>query len=166
MKLSGRVLPEVPPTAAALADEVEKLYAQLSIELDEVLQGVSEEEASHRPGEGQWSAKEVVAHLALSERFEHYIIGSWIAGDEPLAAPGNQPSIVSAFLSVRPTLADVRAELKRLQAETVALIRALPEDFVSRKSTYTRMGQGLLQGALHPHLHFDQIREALAETRK
>lgn len=166
MKLSGRVLPDVPPTAAGLADEVEKIYAQIAADLDELLKGLSEAEASKRPGENEWSVKEVVAHLVMSERGEQYFLGSLVNGDEPLAGPGNLPAIYKAFLSVYPTLADVREAFRKAQAETLAFIRELPDQFVAKTPTYTRAGQALLQVALHPNLHFEQIRAAIEAVRQ
>lgn len=166
MTLSGRPIPEVPPTAAGLADRLEELFAANNAELDEVLKGVTEEEASRRPAENEWSAKEVVAHLAISERNELYLMGSAVAGDEPLAGPGNLPAIYAGFMAAYPTLADARAQLSCAQAELVAFIRALPDDFVARKSTFMRYGQALLQAPFHPRLHYEQIQAAIEAARK
>ena len=157
MTLSGRWIPDVPASAVDLAAELEKIYAQVLAELDEVLDGVSEDEASKRPAEREWSAKEVVAHLTLGERDTQYYIGTLLSDDETIAALINLPARIKAFMAVHPTLKDVRAELARAQKETVVMIREFPEEFVAYLPTYSRLGQGMLQGAFHPQLHFDQI---------
>ncbi len=165
MTLSGRWLPEVPPAAVDLASEIEKMYAQVMQELDDLLEGVSEEEASKPPAEGEWSAKEVIVHLTLGERDTQYYIGTLLSDDETIATLKNLPARIKAFLAVNPTLKDVRAELARAQRETVVMVREFPDEFVSYKPTYSRLGQGMLQGAFHPQLHFDQIRAAIEAAR-
>ncbi|GEM_PF-4285199 len=57
--------------------------------------------------------------------------------------------------------ADVLAELKHGQAETVAFIREMPTEFVSGIANYVHFGQAMLQGAYHPRLHYDPIRAVL-----
>jgi len=165
MTLSGRWIPDVPPSAVGLAAELEKIYTQVLTELDEVLDGVSEDEASKPPAEGEWSAKAVVAHLTLGERDTQYYIGTLLSNDEAVATLINLPARIKAFLSVYPTLKDVRAELARAQKETVVMIREFPDEFVAYLPTYSRLGQGMLQGAFHPQLHFDQIRSAIEAAR-
>ncbi len=46
------------------------------------------------------------------------------------------------------------------------MLAGLPDEFVARKGSYVRMGQGLLQTAFHPQAHYDQIRIALEAARK
>jgi hypothetical protein len=165
MTLSGRWIPDVPASAVEFAAEIEKMYAQVMEELDTILEGVSEDEASKQPAEGEWNAKEVIAHLTLGERDTQYYIGTLLSDDETIAALNNQPARIKAFLAAHPTLKDVRAELARAQMETVVFIREMPDRFVSYKPTYSRLGQGMLQGAFHPQLHFDQIRSAIEAAR-
>jgi uncharacterized protein YndB with AHSA1/START domain len=165
MTLSGRVLPEVPPTAPALADAVQAMFNQINAELDEVLKGVTEAEASHHPGEGEWNVKDVIAHLTFGERDSADYLGTLVSGDEALAAQANLPARVKAFAVLNPTLADARREYQRAQQELVELIRHLPDEFVAHKPTYVRFGQNILQGALHPQEHFEQMRAAIASAR-
>jgi uncharacterized protein YndB with AHSA1/START domain len=51
MTLSGRPIPEIPPTAQELADAMGRIYKQIESKLDDFLLGVNEEEASFNPGD-------------------------------------------------------------------------------------------------------------------
>ena len=165
MTLSGRVLPDVPLTAPGLADAVQSMFDQINTELDEVLKGVTEDEASRHPGEGEWNVKDIIAHLTFSERDTAYYLGTLVSGDETIATLNNLPARVKAFGTLYPTLADARIEYERTQKEFVEFIRNLPDDFVAHKPTYVRFGQNVLQGVLHPQIHFEQIRAAVASAR-
>lgn len=166
MELSALPLADVPTTAPELAEAVKQIYAQLDADLDEILNGVYEAEASHRPAAGEWSAEEVLCHLIDIER--HHII-AWISvlvsGWDMVIWPSNVQARIEALLVVYPTLNDLRAELRRSHRETVELLARLPEEFVKRKSTYWRIGQVVLQ-AMHPRLHCTQIRKAIETAQQ
>jgi hypothetical protein len=165
LTFSKRDIEVVPPTAAELADKVSALLDELNIELKEVLKGVTEEEASHCPAEAEWNVKEVIAHLIFSERDLQFYLTTLNSEDESIAAAQNIPARVKAFTAVYVTLDDVVAELLRTQKETVEFIRNLSPEFVAHTPTYVRFGQNVLGLAIHPRLHFDQIREAIAAAR-
>lgn len=165
LTFSKREIPEVAATPGEVADAAQRMYDQLGAQLDEVLAGVTEAEADHHPGDGEWNVKEVLVHLIIGERGTHYWLGSLLTGDEPLSYVGNIPAPMKAILDVYPTLSDLRALLKREVAETVAMLRNMPDDFVAHTPTYVRAGQVILQGAFHPGLHFEQIRAAIASAR-
>ena len=72
---------------------------------------------------------------------------------------------MKARMTSCPTLGDLRAELRRWNAELLAIIEALPEKFVNRKSSYVRIGQTLIQLVPHAEGHYNQIREAIEAAR-
>lgn len=161
MKLSQRPMPEVSPEAGELAEAVRKIIDEAGSELGQIIDGVTDEQASHHPAEGEWNAKEVTCHLILTQRD----LLSWIAqltagGQELPFTPHTQPRF-DALIAIHPTLADLYAELRRRDAEIINLLAALPEEFVNRKSSYVRMGQNLLQLSFHTQTHLTQIREAI-----
>src|SRR5574341_605914 len=121
MKLSGRQMPDVPPTAAGLAATLRELSDKMEAGLDEALQGVTEEIASHHPAEGEWNVKEIIAHLILSERDSQYYLAAAISNDEIVAEVYNQPARVKAVVAANPTLADMREAFRCAVAETVAM---------------------------------------------
>ncbi len=165
MQLSARPLPEVPPTAPALADAVRASYAEQFAELAECFDGVSEAEAERCPKPGEWSAKETLAHLIAGERDNHAWLSDllndaerWYDNND---AFDNVPARLTAMVQAYPSIADLLSEFKRVQTETVAIIAALPKAFVAHKATYWRVGANLLQANVHTRAHLPQIRTAV-----
>jgi len=168
MVLSRRPLPEVPSAPQDLSDAVCDLYDGLDAELEGLFQRVSEEAASFRPAPEAWSAKETLAHLIASERWLHGWVTDMIGGNEPWYDDwgGNVPARHAALLAVYPTVVALLEELKRCELETVALLVALPPEFVARKGSYTRLGYLMLESpGLHTRQHLEQIREAIEAAK-
>ncbi len=167
MELSRRPLPDIPATAAGLAEAVRKIYEQVDAELAQSFVGVSEAEASYRPGPEEWSAKETVSHLLHGERDTQAWIAELAGGEERWADTfiGNSLARTRATVAAYPTLPALLEEMKRSEVETTALIAALPAEFVARQSSYWRMAHNLLNGATHTHDHMSQIRAAVEAAR-
>ncbi len=165
MTLSPRPMPEVPPRAPALAARVKEIYDPVLAEIAEIVKGISDEEAAHHPAEGEWSVKQVLSHLILSERDTQMYIASLASDNEVQNFPNNLNARVDALIAAHPTLAALMDELHRATTETLSLLTALPDEFVANKASYVRMGMGLLQSDLHPRGHYDQLREAIASAR-
>ncbi len=166
MELSGRIKPEVPSSAKDLADRTAKIYEQVNAELDALFEEVSDETASVRPREDEWSAKEVLAHLIYSERWLHLAITCFI-GNYRTGGFSNDLGMHAAIAKAYP-LDELIAEFKRCEAITVAAIEALPEDFVSDKRRLMILVSNVdEQGfALHTRSHFPQINAALESAKK
>jgi hypothetical protein len=160
MELSRRPLPDIPADPRALADALQKLYAYTDPELEKALDGVSEARASHRPAQGEWNAKEVIAHLIARERDVQSWIASLAIDHEEKAFTNNVDVRVKAMVEVFKTVPALMEELKRAQAETVAMIAALPPEFVAHKGSYVRAGRGVLED-FHVLEHAKQIRAAI-----
>jgi uncharacterized protein YndB with AHSA1/START domain len=163
MTLSARPQPEIPATPQALAEALRKIFTQLGSELAACFEGASEAAAERSPAPGEWSAKEVLAHLIHVERENIIILADIIAGQERWADDfgGNLHARVQATLRVHQTLAELQAELQRNWAELAALVELLPAEFVQRRSSYWRVAVNLTQGAAHTQNHLAQIRTAL-----
>jgi len=145
MELSHRPMPVYPATAAELADAARKVYAEIDSGFAKLVEGVSEAEAERPPAPGEWSLKETIAHFIACERD----LQSWIA---ELINGGNNAGEAQDSLEFRPnvtprlrvlvgrypTVAALLEELKHAEAETVALLAALPPEFVARKHLYQR----------------------------
>ncbi|MGH9200586.1 MAG: DinB family protein, partial [Vicinamibacterales bacterium] len=168
MELSRRALPEVPSTAEALAGAMHRTYIETNAELAQCFEGVSEEDASHRPAPDAWSAKETVAHLIIGERDNHAWMADLIVGQERWSDDWTGNILVRhrATAVVYSTLPALLEELGRNQAETVAMLAALPPEFVARKGSYWRLGYSLLTLADHTCEHLGQIRAAIEAARK
>ena len=162
MELSQRPIPAIPLTAAELAEVLKKTYAECFAGLQAALCNADKEQLNRRPAEGEWSAAEVMAHLIITERETQTLIGGLLEDRaESFEYHANQPIRVVATAATFHTARRLLAELKRLQLGTVALVAALPEEFVARKRSYWTMAYTLLTMPYHLEDHGSQIRAVL-----
>lgn len=163
LQISTRQIPEIPETPAGLAEIAGRLYAENNAELQKCFEGVNEQAAGHRPAPKEWSAKEVLAHLIMSERGFFNQINDTVSGEEPWydGFGGNISASLTAIISVFPSASDLLHELHQTQAETVALLGALPPEFIARKNKYWRLGTTIPVIGEHIHEHLSQIKAAL-----
>ena len=168
MELSKRPLPDIPATANELADLVRARHQEISTQLDEFLEGVSESEASFKPAPAEWSLKDNLAHLIHGERYNQMFITELMEGFERFADDfgGNIDAQVEATVAAYPTLQDMVQEYKRSMDETVHYVALLPDEFLARKGSYWRLAHGLLQEAYHFHGHLDQMQAAINAARE
>lgn len=168
MTLSRRPIAAMPATAAELAEQVRQNYARDDAELIKLFEGVSEAEAGQRPEPKEWSAKEVLTHLLTSERGVAEFISEMATDTDRWYDDFDNDvnAYPAGLLKVYPTLGALLEAVQRAEAETVALVEALPPDFVARKRNYWRACFALLQGPSHVAQHTDQIRQAIAAARK
>lgn len=145
LELSRFPAPEIPARAENLARRVKELDDQVLEAMRTQLAGLSDEQASRRPAEGEWSAKELVAHFILMERdFQ-----GWAAdmlNDTPvydsLRMRPNVQLRLDALIARLGSLEALLDELALAKAESEALIAALPEGFVrNRKHLLRRITQ-------------------------
>lgn len=164
MTLSARALDEPPATAADLAEAVSAAGEDFLGRLAAAFEGIDDERAARRPGEGQWSAREVLCHLISAERGTHDYIIQLAGGAEHWIDewPGNLDVAHAGLLAVFPTPGGLLKELRRNRAETWAMLAALPDEFVAAKGSYWRLAYGLMEGRLHDDGHLAQIQAALA----
>lgn len=167
MELKSRPAPANPGSPAAFAETLQDTYAQLDAELDEIFADVSDEVASTAPAEGEWSAKEVIAHLIVTERSTQMGMGVQLADNALNVFPSNDSAFLQGILSVYPTLEALLAAWKQAEAETVAIVANLPEAYTTRTVDYLALSLSLLQGLpSHTRGHFNQIREVVATARE
>jgi hypothetical protein len=104
----------------------------------------------------------------LGERDNHAWLADLADGDERVysLAGGNSQLRTRATAQAYGDLGALFDELKRNEAETVAILAALPDNFVSRKRSYWRAANGVLQTADHTREHLRQIESAVAAARQ
>ncbi|HET7087220.1 MAG TPA: SRPBCC domain-containing protein [Anaerolineae bacterium] len=147
MELSKRPQAEMPPRAE-LVDRVRKSYSEIDAGFAKLVEGVSEDQAGNRPSPDAWSVKDAIAHFILTERD----LQSWFAQmvndreiGESLEFRPNVEARVRAVREVHPALGALLDELKRSERETVAMLSALPAEFVARKHLYRRVTGWMLE---------------------
>jgi len=166
--LALRPQPEVPRTAEALAQAVADLQRDTDAALRSAVEGVTEEESGHSPAEGEWSAKQVLAHLTTTERavlnwMADVASAGWVEGDD--GDPAVTASRLAAVLAVKPTLQELVDRLLVDEAETVAFMRALPQSVVAHRARFRRMGQTAVGLPDHTREHIEQIKATIAAIR-
>ncbi len=168
MELSRRRLPETPASVEVMAEIIHQRYDQLQSQLDELLEGLGEAEAAHKPAPDQWSVKEVLAHLIHGERDgQEYVteqVGRQVRWADDYA--GNLALRTNATLAAFPTLAELRAELKRMYCESAALYANIPADFPQQhKGAWWGMSYYANEPPYHEQGHIEQMRLAIQSAR-
>jgi uncharacterized protein (TIGR03083 family) len=131
---------EIPPHFVAYIarvtenDPVAALAAQIDV-TTALLRGVSDSDSLKRYAPGKWSVKEVVGHLADTERIMSYRALRVARGDEtPLPGFDENAYVPPAKFDGRP-LAELVADLRTVRAGTVALFRSFDADAWRRRGT-------------------------------
>ncbi len=164
MPLSGYPLPDFPADYMGLADQMQAHYADLDREMTALFEGVSEAEAAQKPAPQEWSAYEVIAHLILNERWVQHWLGGLMQGPEVSGYTANTPARIAGIVNVHKT--DVLDEMRRSWAETVAILRNVPEEFFARKANLWWATFELTQLLPHARQHFVQIRSAIEAAKR
>lgn len=136
-----------------------------------LLRGVWEEvpvaARTWRPGEGRWSAHEVVVHCADSETYAATRIRLLLAEPEPLIVGYEETEWARRFdyHASDPELALQLVEAAR--AHTLAMLRRLPDSAWGRQGRHTQSGpygtdDWLRSYGEHLEIHAAQIRRNLA----
>lgn len=158
---------EVPESHEVLAEIVARKYTEVNRDLTQALKGVSDERAARAPAPGRWSARQVLAHLVESERYLHHWLTCLIAGEVvlPERPPSGRRERLDAVVNGFPTVQALLTELKRNEAETVALLNALPPAFLMRKASYRRMAEVMLTWPDHARQHLEEIKYAIRNVK-
>lgn len=94
---------------------------------------LDESRAQFRYGDGKWSVREVVGHMADVERIFAYRMLRIARGDEtPLAGFDDKAFVVAGAFDRRP-MPEVAGELRDVRQATVSLVRSLTEETAARE---------------------------------
>lgn len=167
MTLAARPLPAIPQTPHELAEAVRQIYARQFADLQTILAGCSDQEADFHPSETEWSAKEVLAHLIISERNTNEFVVELASGFERVtdAFGENLAGRVPALAKFYPTLAAAMVQYQQAGEETICTLELLPESLMARKGSYWRLAYGMLTATFHLNDHREQIAAALRAAR-
>ncbi|MCB0013039.1 MAG: DinB family protein, partial [Anaerolineales bacterium] len=161
LTLSARPVLPVVSTGDAIADQVEGNYAQVLAELRALFVDAGAA-ANLRPAEDEWSADEVLAHLIQVEQWAHMWLNMAINGLPGTGYGGNWNPWIEAMTSLRSGTDELLAEYEKQCQVSVAMLRALPVEFLQRRFTYNNIGQMFALGLPnHTRNHFGQILAAI-----
>ena len=130
------------------------------------LAGATDEELDARPAPNEWSAREVVHHLADSEATSYIRVRKLLAEDDPVIYGYDEAEFARRLHYDRPIAASL-AVLKSVRASTTELLHSLDEDDWARSGTHTESGPYSVETwlaiyAAHAHEHAAQISRARA----
>jgi hypothetical protein len=136
----------------------------------EALAGASDAELDFAPGEGKWSPRQVVHHLADSEMTSAIRLRLLIASDTPIIAGYDQDEFARRlYYADRPIEASLEAFRAARRTSAEILDRMSEADWL-REGTHSEHGRYTVHKwlelyAAHAHGHAGQIRAALAAAR-
>lgn len=151
------------PARADLLDRYRRGYDVVLAALD----GCSDAELDARPPTaGEWSAREVVHHLADSEMTSAFRLRRLLVEDDPVIHGYDQDEFARRLHYDRPIEASLLA-LRAARATTAEILDRLTEADWARRGTHTESGPYSVTGwleiyAAHAEDHADQIRRARA----
>ena len=138
--------------------------------VSEALAGATDDELDGVPGEGKWTARQIVHHLADSEMTSAIRLRMLIASDNAAIASYDQDEYATRlYYTNRPIDASLDA-FNAARRSTADILDRLSEAQWLREGTHTEHGRYSVHMwleiyAAHAHDHADQIRAARAIAR-
>jgi uncharacterized damage-inducible protein DinB len=144
--------------------ELEELLEKMTSQREQLVshaRQMTEDEASRRPSERAWSAKEQLLHLATFER--QWLEWAMTVRDEPGSEVGSPPPNPEAYPEAQTrSLGDILGELASARKDTVAAIEGLTTEELQRRGKHRLFGEMSVLQMLrslyrHDRMHMDQI---------
>jgi hypothetical protein len=158
------------PLTAAEREALIRRYADGPARLKAALAAVPPEAMQWRPKPGEWSAHEVIVHCADSETNAAARIRYVVAEQDPVVLGYDEAEWARRFDYHAHPLAPALALVETVRANTVALLRRLPEGAWQRVGRHTESGRygaedWLAIYAEHLEVHARQIEANVAAWR-
>jgi uncharacterized protein YndB with AHSA1/START domain len=167
MELSGRKFQDYPLDPPILVERIRAEDLKFMKDLRQLLEGVTEQEAEFCPSPGEWSVKEILAHLIDSECFAlHNLTDLLIDGQREYAGgDGDTRARLQAMLEVTPTIPELLDRLMQIRQEHLSLL-SKAEKLKRRKGVLWGLALGHLEYPnAHERNHMEQIKNTLAAAR-
>lgn len=139
-------------------------YRTGAADVEEALAGATDADLDRRPPSGDWTAREIVHHLADSETMAYIRLRRLIAEDEPVIHGYDEPEWARRLHYDRPVEASL-AVIPAVRAASYELLTVLTPSDWARIGVHTESGPYSVEDWLaiyaeHSHDHADQIRRA------
>ena len=139
-------------------------YAAGPDAVDAAVRGLTDDELDRRPAPGEWTAREVVHHLADSETRSTIRLRQLLAEDSPTIHAYDEELYARVLHYDRP-IAGSLAVLRAVRASNTELLERLTDADFARTGTHTESGPYSVDTwlelyAAHAHDHADQARRA------
>jgi uncharacterized protein YndB with AHSA1/START domain/uncharacterized damage-inducible protein DinB len=160
----------IPPDPGPLSEAVSRLreaQSQVRAALAEVTAGLSDEQAAQPPAEGEWSVRDVLAHLSAAERdvhtnLLHLVVGFELVGEPDFAAAPDRNAVV---LAMEPTLAGLLARFVDDLEETALLVERLSPATQTDRYRYRQALELVFNYVGHTNDHVEQIRRTVGAVK-
>jgi uncharacterized protein YndB with AHSA1/START domain len=167
VELRGRPMPPDPGTLPEAVARLREGQSQVRAALAEITAGLTEAQAAQPPAEGEWSVREVLAHLSTSERdlqtnLLHLVVGFELIGEPDFGAAPDRNAVV---LALEPTLAGLLVRFDRDLEESALLVERLSPATVADHYHYRQALELVFNFLTHAQDHVEQARRA-AEAAK
>lgn len=154
----------MPGATAELIDTYEAVPSSIVA----AIEGLTEAQLLHEPGEGEWSIHKVLIHLADSEAVGYWRIRKTLAEDEPELAVYDEAQWADAL---NYNLQDRNLALKlfaALRSSSAALLRIIPQEAWERTGIHVENGRMTVYDLFttyleHGEVHLRQI-ERIKQT--
>ncbi len=149
-----------PTTRRALIEQYKNGYLTVT----EALRGITEEGLDRRPTPTEWSAREVVHHLADSEMTSAIRLRRLLAEDRPMIVSYDEREFSRRLHYERPIQASLDA-FRAARQTTAEILERLSDADWTREGTHSESGQYTVETwleiyAKHGLDHAEQIRRA------
>jgi len=149
---------------AQLIAEYENGYAMV----EQTLKGATPAQLDARPEPGEWTAREVVHHLADSEMTSAIRLRRLLAEDDPTIVGYDEEEFARRLHYERPFEGSLAA-FRGARESTLPLLQALSDEEWARAGTHTEGGRYSVETwlqiyAAHGRDHADQIKRALSSV--
>jgi hypothetical protein len=139
-------------------------YASGVADLEDALAGITEADLDRPQPSGEWTARQVVHHLADSESMAYIRLRRLIAEDDPVIHGYDEPEWARRLHYERAIEASV-AVVRAVRSASLQLLETLTPAEWARTGTHSEsgpysVGRWLETYADHTHDHADQIRRA------
>jgi hypothetical protein len=153
----------------ARRQELIKLYREGPGVVEDAVAGITDRELDARPGPEEWTAREVVHHLADSEMMSAMRIRRLLAEDDPVIHGYDEAEFARRlFYADRPIQPSLQA-MRSARETTAPILERLDEHQWARTGVHSESGAygvdtWLEIYAAHAHDHAEQIRRARASA--
>jgi uncharacterized protein YndB with AHSA1/START domain/uncharacterized damage-inducible protein DinB len=161
VELGKRSVPEIPDDPAALIEQVRQTHEQAIAALRTAVIMITDEQAGLAPAEGEWSVKQVLAHLTASERaFQHWAL-EVLQGNETFGIQGQLPESFAAAFVTAPTVGALVDRFERDLTESRTIVASLTPEHRANKWRYRQIAQMLVAFGSHTQDHIGQIQNTV-----
>ena len=139
-------------------------YRSALTDLDDALAGATDADLDRPQPAGDWTARQIVHHLADSESMAYIRLRRLIAEDRPVIQGYDEPEWARRLHYDRPIEAS-RAVVRAVRTASLQLLESLTADEWGRSGSHSESGAYSVEEWFeiysgHTHDHADQIRKA------